>query len=985
MKNFKIRTQLLIGSSLLVALVIVLGILSIHQNNQLAEQTETLFTHPSTVRKSIGEFRSGILAVQVQMKDILLCREKSEIEEKLNTIELLKSNAFENLDIIQQAYLGPKANVDSLKTAFIRWNFSHQHVIQRLRQEENMEQLQHKIDYRFDEQQTIKLFSVLQVIDDFAKNKAIQLYKKSSDLREKMNQQLITFILLILIFTIVVVWLLFNTFRKPIVELTSAAKQFHQGNLNSRSSFTSNNEFGDLSSSFNSLADSIQQKTELDQKFSHLAELMLSEYDTKKFFKATLNALAEHTGSQMAAIYLLSDDKKYFKHFESIGVDNNAREFFRADNFEGEFGVALANKKVNHIKNIPAETRFVFHTVSGKYIAREIITMPIIADNEIIAMISLSTINQYSEQSIQLIDRILVTLCARVEGILAYHKMKLFTVKLEMQNTELEAQKTEMETQASELIEQNTELEMQKKQLNEASRLKTSFLSNMSHELRTPLNSVIALSGVLNRRLANKIAEEEYSYIEVIERNGRHLLSLINDILDISRIEAGKEEIDVSKFNANNLIQDITQLIHAQANQKNIELIHKNSHSEIVLASDINKCRHILQNLIGNAIKFTERGRVEISAKKTNDFIHISVKDTGIGIEENQLKHIFEEFRQADGSTSRKYGGTGLGLSIAKKYANMLGGSIQVKSKMDEGSEFTLILPLYLTNENVELNLGIEEIRKSSISRNQTKSTNPKHILLVEDSEPAIVQLKDILEEGGYLIQIAHNGAEALQIIENSIPDAMILDLMMPDVDGFKVLETLRNAELTAHIPVLILTAKHISKDELIFLKRNNVHQLIQKGDIKKEELQLAVLSMTQAREEEPTKEEKKPIEFSEKPKVLIVEDNEDNLITVKALLSNDFTVFEALDGASAIEKAKSIIPDFILMDIALPGIDGIEAFNIIRSNEKLKHIPIIALTASAMTSDRETLLSCGFDAYIAKPIDEPSFFTTINLVIYGK
>lgn len=985
MKNLKIRSQLILGSSFMLLLVITLSVLSIYQNNKLAKQTETMFNHPAEVRRAIGTFKSEILSIQVQMKETLLCSQESEIADKISTIELLKSRASENLDIIQNAYLGPKSNVDSLKTAFIHWNFAHQEALRTLRSSLNLEDIHHKINYKFDEQHTKELFSTLQIIDDFAKNKANSLYLNSLALRKEMNQQLLIFILVILVLTVVVVFVLFNAFRKPILELTSAAQRFHGGDLNARSVFTSTNEFGDLSVSFNNLAESIQQKTELDQKVSHLAELMLSEYDTKKFFQATLNALANHTGSQMAAIYLLSDDKKSFTHFESIGIDTNARESFDAVSFEGEFGSALATKKVQHLKEIPSDTRFVFHTVSGKYIAREIITVPIIADNEIVAIISLSSVNRYNQQSMQLIDRILVTLCARVEGILAYHKMKMFTSKLETQNTELEAQKTEMKSQASELIEQNTELEMQKNQLNEANRLKTSFLSNMSHELRTPLNSVIALSGVLNRRLLNKIGEEEYSYIDVIERNGRHLLSLINDILDISRIESGREEIDLSKFNANHLIQDITQMIQSQALQKNIELVHKNSLSEIIITSDMVKCRHILQNLIGNAIKFTEIGRVEISAEKTDLTIQISVKDSGIGISENQINHIFEEFRQADGSTSRKYGGTGLGLAIAKKYAQLLGGSIQVKSKLNQGSEFILILPVKHQNQNIEANTFINEKNKPKTSIQFTQTSSPKNLLLVEDSEPAIIQLKDILEGGGYKLQIAHNGAEALKCIENEIPDAMILDLMMPDVDGFKVLETLRNAELTAHIPVLILTAKHISKEELTFLKRNNVHQLIQKGDIKKEELQQAVYSMTHLTDVETSITTKTPKTIVGKPKVLIVEDNLDNLITVKALLSNDFILFEAFDGTSAIEKTNEYLPDFILMDIALPGIDGIEAFKAIRGDENLKNIPIIALTASAMTSDRETLLSYGFDAYIAKPIDESSFFKTINQVIYGK
>jgi len=242
----------------------------------------------------------------------------------------------------------------------------------------------------------------------------------------------------------------------------------------------------------------------------------------------------------MAAVYLLGEDKTTYEHFESIGMDNTAGRSFDAESYEGEFGAALSSRKLQHIQDIPEDTRFTFIAVSGKLIPREIITIPILSGEKVIVLISLASINGYDNLTIELIENALNTLSARIEGILTFRKMKEFSKLLERQNRELDAQKSELSIQTEALIQQNAELEVQKNQLNEASRLKTNFLSNMSHELRTPLNSVIALSGVLSRRLADRIPEEEYSYLEVIERNGKNLLTLINDILDISRIEAGR-------------------------------------------------------------------------------------------------------------------------------------------------------------------------------------------------------------------------------------------------------------------------------------------------------------------------------------------------------------------------------------------------------------------------------------------------------------
>jgi len=219
------------------------------------------------------------------------------------------------------------------------------------------------------------------------------------------------------------------------------------------------------------------------------------------------------------------------------------------------------------------------------------------------------------------------------------------------------------------------------------------------------------------------------------------------------------------------------------------------------------------------------------------------------------------------------------------------------------------------------------------------------------------------------------------------MPDGIILDLMMPDVDGFEVLESIRNADQTAAIPVLILTAKHLTKEDLKNLKRNNIHQLIQKGDVNRNEFLNAVSNLTQPikKNENIVAEKPKNNIINGKPTILIVEDNPDNMISVKAIINDKFDVIEAIDGNGAVEMTRKYAPHLVLMDIALPEMDGIQAFKEIRKNADLAHIPVIALTASAMTTDRETILAHGFDAYIPKPIQEEEFYSTIDRVLYGK
>ena len=995
LKSYKIGTQLLLGSGLMFLLVLTLGYVSYQQSKQIHQGTEILYKHPLKVKRAISNLKADVLNIRIGLRDLMLAGNDAEREEAYELMDYSAINTHDQFDILYNAYMGPRQDIDDVLRMYTAWNTARLENIRQIQAGElDIVKKDIQSTGRIGKYRTEVLLSI-QKIDDFASKNGDRIYENSNNLLVSLNWTLLYIVLGFLFLIILINYLLIRNIKKPISILTRASKMFHNGDMTARSRIDSRNEFGELSDSFNIMVDQIQLSNELNQKASHLSQIMLMEEKPVKFFASVLPALALHTNSQMAAVYLLSDDRKKFEHFASYGMDEVARQSFAVEKYEGEFGLALATGKIQIIKQIPIDTNYVFHTVSGKLIPREIITIPILSGKEIIAVISLASVRAYSNESIMLIKTINDTLSSRIEGVLAYQTMQVIAKKLEIQNNELESQKTELESQTIELNEQNRELEMQKVQLSETSRLKTNFLSNMSHELRTPLNSVIALSGVLNRRLADKIPQDEYSYLEVIERNGKHLLSLINDILDISRIEAGKEEIEISGFSSKTLISEVVEMIYPIANNKRIKLSQKNDDIDLLIECDADKCRHILQNLIGNAVKFTANGHVEITTVQKGTNIEISIKDSGIGIAQSHLVHIFDEFRQADAGTSRRFGGTGLGLAIAKKYAHLLGGTIIVESILGEGSTFVLTLPLKYSPENrvkEKLPESVEVLSDNTgnqhagiILPESRKTEIRKTILLVEDSEPAIIQMKDFMEESGYRIFIAHDGAEALAIISQTIPDAMILDLMLPGMDGFEVLKTIRHAEQTAHIPVLILTAKHITKDELRFLKRNNVHQLIQKGDINRLELLNSVASLVFKESEVEQNQSKGFLNEIEKPVILIVEDNPDNMLTVKAILENNYILFEAVDGAQGIIMANRHKPHLILMDIALPEIDGIEAFKVIRSNGQLAHIPVIALTASAMDTERETILSYGFDGYIAKPIDEKVFFKTINNVLYGK
>jgi CheY-like chemotaxis protein len=368
----------------------------------------------------------------------------------------------------------------------------------------------------------------------------------------------------------------------------------------------------------------------------------------------------------------------------------------------------------------------------------------------------------------------------------------------------------------------------------------------------------------------------------------------------------------------------------------------------------------------------------------------IRIKDTGIGISHDQLPYIFDEFRQADERASRKFGGTGLGLAIAKKYADMLEGRLDVESAPGIGSVFSIALPLVHSESTQPA--PKEDFHKTS-HRDEPGDDRLRNggtgitLLLVEDSEPQIVQMEDILQEEGYTVQVARNGKEALEMVRNHIPDAMILDLTMPEVAGFEVLRQIRELPETSQLPVLILSAKHITKEELSFLRGNNISELIQKGDVNRSDLLMHIRNMIKPKktaEAGPVKQRSGRMRKNRKPVVLLIEDNPDSSIAVQALLGEQYELTIAADGTDGLEKAKILEPDLILLDISLPGIDGFEVLNIIRKTDRISETAVIAVTARAMKGDREMLLEYGFDGYIAKPVISGQFEKAINAFLYG-
>ncbi len=977
-KNLSIVALLRLGLGLIVALVLGLGAWVGVETNALWRQTENLYRHPYTVRYSLGKLEYDVESMSRHVRDLVHAQTEEQRSEALQSIEEAKRDALRRQAMLRARYLGPAADIESLATAIAGWNALRDETIALVRAGRGAEAAARIAPDGVQHRHSALVRARLAVVDAYAAKKGVAFYEAASHHKAALDRSLAAVLAGIVLLTVLIAWRLLRSVTQPLERLATATRRFRDGDYAVRVAHAREDEFGALAAGFNELAATLETEMLVREQAAALGGAMLKALADGALRRQVLEPLMELTGSQVGALYLLNERGSHYEHAESIGLTGAARHTFSASELEGELGVAVATRRIQHISDVPGDTRLRLAAVSGEFLPRAILTIPLLSGQGVPAVISLASLREYSPSALRLAADTQVVMATWISALLASRSSRSLAEGLAARNRELETQKQELAAQAEELQAMNAELEAQKDQLDRANQLKSTFLSKMSHELRTPLNSVIALAGVLRRRLAATVAPEERGYLEVIERNGRNLLRLINDILDLSRIEAGREELRLVVVALPDLVGELTETLEPLAAEKGLALRTALPADLPPLTTDLDRCRQVLQNLLANALKFTERGEVRLDAAAVDGAIELRVSDTGIGISPAQQGVIFEEFRQADDSTSRRYGGTGLGLAIARKQARLLGGDVTVASVLGEGSTFTFRLPLAPPRSSAA-SLPRVPARSSRLSGPLPRGEGQR-ILLVEDSEPAIIQITEMLQDQGYAVEAARGGEEALQKLAQRAPACMILDLMMPGLDGFEVLRKLRGSPDTAQLPVLILTAKHVSQRELSVLTGNHIHQLIQKGDIDRAGLLRAVAEMVAA----PAPPAPRPARARKprpagQPLVLLVEDNADNRQTARALLEASYRVVEAEDGRAALELARHHHPDLILLDLALPVLDGVQALAELRRDETLRDTTVIAVTASAMSGDREAILAQGFDDYVSKPVDEDELLRALH------
>ncbi len=540
------------------------------------------------------------------------------------------------------------------------------------------------------------------------------LKELNKPIREMMWNFLIIFIISVFAVSQIAI-LISRTITKPILSLSNTALKMRKGDLSVRNKITLIDEIGVLATEFNSLADSNEAKLNLQLGISEISKTMIGKSSMHTFSSSLLKHLMKITGADMSTFYILNDNTQAFECFSSIGANDKMLKTFTAQNAQGEFGNTLSVKGIFYLKDIPDNTIFTYNTIAGEAIPKEIITIPIIVDDVVVAIMSLVNIQKFSPESYNILKQSWTNINTSYSNLIATERTRILAEHLGFINEQLESQSEELQNQTEELQQQteelqnqteelhqttdvlqaqNIELEEERKKVELATKLKSEFLANMSHELRTPLNSIMALSSVLIKKAKDKLDDEENDYLKIVERNGKRLLELINDILDLSKIEAGKMDVKPKSTAIDGLAKTLIENISTLSEQKGLTLTLNTQKNLPKVHTDESRLHQALLNIVANSVKFTHKGGVEIAINYDKTNVYIDVKDTGIGIAKDVLPHIFDEFRQADGTSSRQYEGTGLGLSIAKKMITILGGKIRVKSELGIGSVFTVTIPI---------------------------------------------------------------------------------------------------------------------------------------------------------------------------------------------------------------------------------------------------------------------------------------------------
>ncbi|HKR30436.1 MAG TPA: HAMP domain-containing protein [Terriglobales bacterium] len=676
---------------------------------------------------------------------------------------------------------------------------------------------------------------------------------------------------------------------------------------------------------------------------------------------------------------------------------------------EGLIGQCAKEKRRMLLTELPE------HTVpvrSGLFEAtpRNVIVLPVLFEDRVKAVIELGTLNVFTASQLAFLEQLTASIgivlnsieaTMQTEGLLKQSQQ--LATELQSQQKELQQTNEQLAQKAQQLAEQNREVERKNQEIEQArgaleekakelaltSKYKSEFLANMSHELRTPLNSILVLGQQLTDNPEGNLTDKQVEFARTIHGAGTDLLNLISDILDLSKIESGTVSVQAEEVFYASLLDMIARPFRHEAENRKLAFeVHADSQLTRSMVTDSKRLQQVLKNLLSNAFKFTEKGSVRLSVSPAvggwsadhpilngaASVVAFEVADSGIGIAPEKQRIIFEAFQQADAGTSRKYGGTGLGLAISRELANLLGGEIQLRSVPGQGSTFTLYLPqtyagaasaVLTVNERSAvatanaLQLAQAAVAESTPERveddRQALQSGDTVLLIVEDDPHYARVLRDLARDKGFKVLVALRGAEALALAREFHPTAVSLDVFLPDMLGWTVLNHLKQDPYTRHIPVQMLTMDEdwhhgLSRGAFSFVTKPTTT----------EGLEAALVRI-------------KEYAAPRRKKLLIVEDNPAEQLSITTLLGdNDIDVTVVDNGTEALSQLGEDQFDCVVLDLRLPDMSGFEVLEKLRDNTKLAELPVVVFTGKELSAEEDARLHTLARSVVVKDVESP-------------
>jgi signal transduction histidine kinase/CheY-like chemotaxis protein len=726
----------------------------------------------------------------------------------------------------------------------------------------------------------------------------------------------------------------------PIQALRAGAARIGSGDLSQRISIKTGDELETLADQFNDMAGRLQESyADLEKR----VELRTRELATLGEVSQTVNSTLELetvlstivakavqlSETDAGAIYVYDEQGHDFALRATYGMSETftaALTEHRLDLAHTAVGRAADNREPVQVSDLKNEPHSPLADIVLQEGYRGLLVVPLLRPDRVVGalVVRRRRPGEFSKRAIDLLQTF------ATQSVIAIQNARLFQ-----------------------------EVEEKGRQLEIASQHKSQFLANMSHELRTPLNAIIGLTEMMTEHSARFGTEKALEPLRRVLRAGRHLLTLINDILDLSKIEAGKLELNIESVSIAPMIEEVAGTSRTLAEQNGNRLVVDCPADIGALQADPVRLRQTLLNLLSNACKFTKQGQVRLAATKVKDagaiWFDFSVSDSGIGMTPEQMAKLFQEFTQADSTTSRQFGGTGLGLAITRRLCRMMGGDVTVTSELGKGSTFTIRLPAE--------GAPAEEPAAQPAAREQAppvaprKGANGKTIMVVDDDATAREVISRYLLDAGFEVVPAASGVEALKKARELKPVAITLDVIMPELDGWTVLSALKGDPDLASIPVVMVT---------ITDEKQRAFALGATGYLLKPIDRAKLLSLLA------------PWRASVGPtRVLVVEDDPDQLHAIgMALAQPNWHVVEAANGRIALDKIRESVPDVIILDLMMPEMDGFEFMANLQANREWQHIPIFVVTALDLNERDRSRLNVGMEKILRK-----GNFSTCDLV----